>query len=666
MTPEDILNALDMLKAGRSIDEQTGAPQNVRAAVGGAQTERDRLATIRRFYPDAQPFGDDNFVFTDPRTGRRALYNPPGFDLGDPISVVPEVAELLGGTVGTVLATPAITASGPAAPYTAAKAFGLGAAGGRELAGILQSNIGSTVDTRTLPERATDAATTAALNMMAERVGQIAGAGLESARPRVREFVRRRAQDAVQRFDDLIDLGIRPRGSTVTGSPSLGTVEQTLASTPGGATVMRDIGEAEREGLEAELRSITSDLGAEKDTTLAGRAVQRGVKRFGEQVEGRVGLLYEAAFDVVPEDLVIQGGQVAPLVQRATALAEEAARSPKLADENASSLQTYKQILDGIANGTTTFIDLRQIRTNLGKKLKPATYNEGGSQFSRDKALYGALSEIMENIAEGYSRSDGVTGKALLARANNFRRVMGSQLDALQKAYDTEAPERVIEALRLSGSGGKGGASRIKGLRRALSTTAEGRAVFDATVGAVLNRLGRANPGQQGASGALEGANDFSVSTFLKNWSALDRAAKRALFGGTRYSSLRPRLDRLVRLSSAVKNADRLANTSNTGRVIVGFLGLTGGAGVTAFTNLNPVDMAVTGLQTFGALYAGSKITAKLITNPGFVNWLARAPRNFTEASVSRWAARLANVAEAEPEIRDEIQSLQFALEQGQ
>ena len=190
--------------------------------------------------------------------------------------------------------------------------------------------------------------------------------------------------------------------------------------------------------------------------------------------------------------------------------------------------------------------------------------------------------------------------------------------------------------------------------------------MFDATVGAVLNRLGRANPGQQGASGALEGANDFSVSTFLKNWSALDRAAKRALFGGTRYSSLRPRLDRLVRLSSAVKNADRLANTSNTGRVIVGFLGLTGGAGVTAFTNLNPVDMAVTGLQTFGALYAGSKITAKLITNPGFVNWLARAPRNFTEASVSRWAARLANVAEAEPEIRDEIQSLQFALEQGQ
>ena len=105
MTLEEVLDTLDILDAGRSIDEQTGAPQNVRAAVGGAQTEADRLATIRRFYPDAQPFGDDNFVFTDPRTGRRALYNPPGLDLGDPISVVPEIAELVGGTVGTVLAT---------------------------------------------------------------------------------------------------------------------------------------------------------------------------------------------------------------------------------------------------------------------------------------------------------------------------------------------------------------------------------------------------------------------------------------------------------------------------------------------------------------------------------------------------------------------------------
>lgn len=670
MTPQEILDTLDILDAGRPVDEQTGAPQNVRAAVGGAQTERDRLATIRRFYPDAQPFGDDNFIFTDPRTKRRALYNPPGLDLGDAISVAPEIAEMAGGAGATFLAAPAIVASGPVlAPGTAAVAYGLGAAGGRELAGLLQSNLGNTVDTRGVSERVGDAATTAALNMIAERVGQVAGGALDkSVRQPVRNFTRRAAREAARRFDDITSLGLPARASTVTGSPSLGTVEQTLASTPGGATVMRDIGEAERGALETELRDITTGLGAEADTTLAGRAVKRGVESFKGQVDERVGKLYETAFDVVPEDLVIQGGEVAPLVQRATALTEEAARSPQLAAENASSLQTYKQILDGIANGTTTFIDLRQIRTNLGKKLQPTTYNEGGSQFGRDKALYGALSEIMENIAEGYSRSDGVTGKALLARANNFRRVMGTQVDALQKAYETEAPERIIEALRLSGSGGKGGASRIKGLRRALSTNREGRAVFDATVGAVLNRLGRANAGQQGASGSLEGANEFSVSTFLKNWSALDGAAKRALFGGTRYDSLRPRLDRLVRLSSAVKNADRLANTSNTGRVLIGFLGLTAVPGINIATgeNVTTTDTLITAGSSIATLYAGSKVAAKLITNPGFVNWLTRAPKTFTDVTITRWLARLTNVAKVEPEIQDEIDALQFALEQAE
>ena len=119
--------------------------------------------------------------------------------------------------------------------------------------------------------------------------------------------------------------------------------------------------------------------------------------------------------------------------------------------------------------------------------------------------------------------------------------------------------------------------------------------MFDATVGAVLNRLGRANPGQQGASGALEGANDFSVSTFLKNWSALDGAAKRVrLAAQIQLAQAAPRSPGAFVV--AVKNADRLANTSNTGRVIVGFLGLTGGASHRLYQP-QPVDMAVAGLQ---------------------------------------------------------------------
>ena len=59
------------------IDQDTGAPAFVRAQVGGSPTE-DRLANIRRFYPDAAPYDDDNFIYTNPDTGRLTLYNPPG------------------------------------------------------------------------------------------------------------------------------------------------------------------------------------------------------------------------------------------------------------------------------------------------------------------------------------------------------------------------------------------------------------------------------------------------------------------------------------------------------------------------------------------------------------------------------------------------------------
>lgn len=62
------------------IDQDTGAPAFVRAQVGGSPTE-DRLANIRRFYPDAAPYDDDNFIYTNPDTGRLTLYNPPGFDV---------------------------------------------------------------------------------------------------------------------------------------------------------------------------------------------------------------------------------------------------------------------------------------------------------------------------------------------------------------------------------------------------------------------------------------------------------------------------------------------------------------------------------------------------------------------------------------------------------
>ena len=52
---DSFINELAQARLLASVDTKTGAPANVRAAVSAAQTETDRLATLKNFYPDAVP-----------------------------------------------------------------------------------------------------------------------------------------------------------------------------------------------------------------------------------------------------------------------------------------------------------------------------------------------------------------------------------------------------------------------------------------------------------------------------------------------------------------------------------------------------------------------------------------------------------------------------------
>lgn len=52
---ESLLDKIAQERLLKSVDTKTGAPANVRAAVSGAQSPDDRLATLKNFYPDALP-----------------------------------------------------------------------------------------------------------------------------------------------------------------------------------------------------------------------------------------------------------------------------------------------------------------------------------------------------------------------------------------------------------------------------------------------------------------------------------------------------------------------------------------------------------------------------------------------------------------------------------
>mgnify|MGYP003645174125 FL=1 len=176
-----------------SVDIYTGAPANVRMAVGAAQNDADRLATLKQFYPEAQPvelfdpkhgvarFGAGNFVYEDPETKKLTLFDeenrlfgmPIPFTLRDLADVGPEVAETAGAIGGAAIAgipTAAATVPtmGPAAfaPISAAimAGEGLGAATAREAYITALDFFGETEDNRSGMDRLLDFGFTGTVN----------------------------------------------------------------------------------------------------------------------------------------------------------------------------------------------------------------------------------------------------------------------------------------------------------------------------------------------------------------------------------------------------------------------------------------------------------------------------------------------------------------------
>jgi hypothetical protein len=101
------IEAAKEVQFDKSIDRVTGALADERNVVGSARNPGDKLATARQYYPDAQPYGDDNILFMNPRTGRPTLFNPPGLDVGDVASVTGEISEVMGGIAGGIAGLPA-------------------------------------------------------------------------------------------------------------------------------------------------------------------------------------------------------------------------------------------------------------------------------------------------------------------------------------------------------------------------------------------------------------------------------------------------------------------------------------------------------------------------------------------------------------------------------
>lgn len=627
--------------ASDTIDASTGAPAAVRAVVGSVP-DADRLQAIKKFYPDAKPAGDDNFVYTDPKTGTKKLYNPSGLDMGDLASLVPEAAQMVGGTVGAALGGAGGTAVAPGVGTVAGAVggAGVGASIANEAVQRTAMALSGVTDQRSAGQQIKDAAATTALNSVGEGVGVGAAAGVKAA---IKGLARGGAAGRVatgQAIDDLQRFGVTPSAAQATPNASLDTVESFVGKMPGGAGVIRQAAQKQSDAVAAAVATRVAAMTkstAAPEAFRAGNAVQAGVQGFVKDFGDKADALYGKLDGYIPSDTPVQVSNTAQVlsdVAEPTAGAENFSRSninPKLST-----------MLSGLTadiqnnGGSLPYSALAAERSRIGRALGSPTLLSDIPR-AQLKQVYGGLTADMRGAAQ----DQGDAALKAFDRANNYYKAGTTRIDTmLDPLVQNKIPEQAFAAVE---SSAKLGPSRIMALRKSVTPDQ-----WNAVAGTVVDRLGKAQIGQQGTGDVA----NFSFQKFLTNWQSLPPSSKSALFSGPNMGSIRTDLDALARASDRIRvSSQAFANNSGTGGVNMGnnmILGAIGGALSGSARLLGTVATAGTGG------YAG----AKLLTNPNFVRWLAQSTK-ITPNGISAHMARLGAIAaNSDPDTRDAITGL--------
>lgn len=157
---------------------------------------------------------------------------------------------------------------------------------------------------------------------------------------------------------------------------------------------------------------------------------------------------------------------------------------------------------------------------------------------------------------------------------------------------------------------------------------------------------GRAAAGAQNADG-----NAFSISRWLTRWNDMSPQAKQVLFGD---GELRSAMNDLAQVADKVKASERLAGHSNTGAVN-SFDKTTGGlyGAIAALIGGTFSGHPLTGLGSAAILAspaAYQRVSAKILTSPKLLRYLARAPKKVTYGERAAYLTRLSRIAVTEPQ----------------
>lgn len=254
------------------------------------------------------------------------------------------------------------------------------------------------------------------------------------------------------------------------------------------------------------------------------------------------------------------------------------------------------------AEPSLPYTAVSKLRSQVGQELD-------GNMLMSDvprsqwKQLYGGLSEDIGNAAT----AAGPQAQGAWERANNYTKKGIGRIEDLESLANRSTPEGAYTSVANSLDAGSTVYKRLRG-----ALTPESRQKLVATV---VNDLGTATPGQQNATG-----DAWSPRTFLTNYNRMDAGARTELFkripGGERMSD---NLADIAKAADMVGDASKIwSNPSGTAPALTARA--TAGA-LTIGAFLHPVVAA----STAGGLVLANQTSQRLLLNPKFVDWLAKA-----------------------------------------
>ena len=609
-----------------AIDTSTGAPKKVRAIVGNFDDPTRRLEAIKQYYPDAvstagTPMGEDNFIYTDPDTGQRTLYNPKGFDMGDVVSVGRDIVSGIAGTIGGGSALVAgqlgPQAATPEEFYTVPAAAALASEGAgqlydRAVDAFLPDPF--SVGRGGLVEQGTKAATNIGMEIVG---GKLVEKGIDALKAAPGEITRRlagvgknRQATAQNRLREASELDVNlPSAGTVSQSPMLMFFERRMQDFPTSSPVVFEKFENFRtsaaqavQNVASKYGRVVSEGGEIGESLLAG--AEKGLAKFKKDQSK----LYDAAFDLAPDAT----GRVNNIIELRSKLVDELSKAEKsLRPSMQAALdETDRLIADSQAGGGIDLKTLRQLRTNLRRKIDGLKRQGYGDSASYLDTVYASLTNDMKDSVLNYG---GENANKALSKADIYTR--NRQKFDVQPVFEKLNKDKKtgVQAFNFLMQGTKESGAQLKKILRNIPPAERGD-----IQASVLSRLGRTNPAGQDA------IEEFSTAKFLTNYSKLADSAKDAFFGK---GGNRAELDKLVAMFDDVKSADAFANNSRTGQSL-GFMAtlspLAGGLGMIG-QGYDVGSAATTAAAGLVGTALTPYVTSRLLTKPEFIRWLVKS-----------------------------------------